>query len=66
MVEPGHPEKSWLYLLVTNTAAAAGCVTTNGVSCLTDSMPYGGGVTVTSTQADAIKKWITDGAVAPK
>ena len=66
LVDPGKPDTSWLYLLVTGKAATAGCVATNGVNCITDSMPYGGGITVTSAQADAIKQWIQSGAPAPQ
>jgi hypothetical protein len=29
-------------------------------------MPQGGGITLTQAEQDALKKWINDGAVAPK
>ena len=67
LIEPGNADKSWLYLKVTGKAASAGCTTTaNGGVCSTETMPRGGGVTLTQAQQDALKKWINDGAVAPK
>ncbi len=67
LVEPGNADKSWLYLKATGKADAAGCVTTAGVTCTTDTMPRGGGgVTLTQAQQDALKKWINDGAKAPQ
>jgi len=66
LVEPGNPDKSWLYLKVTDKAKTAGCVATSGVECQTQPMPFGGGVTLTQTEQDALKKWIADGAPAPQ
>ena len=66
LIAPGDPDHSWLYLLVTGKAASAGCMAMGSANCVTDSMPYGGGITVTSAQADAIKSWITAGAPAPQ
>lgn len=66
LVEPGDPDKSWLYLKVTGKAATAGCVKTGSAECLSDSMPYGVGVTLTQAEQDALRKWIADGAVAPQ
>jgi len=60
-VVPGNPQQSWLYLKVTNTAMNAGCTGT----CNTQGMPPTGKVELSSTQLDAIKQWITDGAPAP-
>jgi len=66
LVEPGNPDKSWLYLKVTGKAAGVGCVQTGSVECLTDTMPYGIGITLTQAEQDALRKWIQDGAVAPQ
>jgi len=67
LIEAGNADKSWLYLKVTGKAASAGCTPTGGNSCQTGTMPKGGGgVTLTQAQQDALKKWINDGAVAPK
>jgi len=63
LIEPGNPDKSWLYLKVTGKAATAGCT---GSTCQTGTMPQGGAVTLTQAQQDALRKWITDGAVAPQ
>jgi len=65
LIEPGNADKSWLYLKVTGKAATAGCTATTGV-CSTETMPRGGGVTLTQAEQDALKKWINDGAVAPQ
>src|SRR6478609_11097883 len=65
LIEPGNADKSWLYLKVTGKAATAGCTATTG-TCSTETMPRGGGVTLTQAQQDALKKWINDGAVTPK
>jgi len=66
LVEPGNADKSWLYLKVTGKAATASCTATGGGTCSTETMPRGGGVTLTQAEQDALKKWINDGAVAPK
>ncbi|HEX2671212.1 MAG TPA: hypothetical protein VHM25_10100 [Polyangiaceae bacterium] len=66
LIEPGNADKSWLYLKVTGKAATAGCTATGGGTCSTETMPRGGGVTLTQAEQDALKKWINDGAVAPK
>jgi hypothetical protein len=65
LIEPGNADKSWLYLKVTGKAATAGCTSTTG-TCSTETMPRGGGVTLTQAQQDALKKWINDGAAAPQ
>ena len=65
LIEAGNADKSWLYLKVTGKAATASCTSTTG-ACKTETMPRGGGVTLTPAQQDALKKWINDGAVAPK
>jgi hypothetical protein len=66
LIEPGHPERSWLYLKVTDGAKSANCMASATASCETQSMPYGGGVTVTQAEQDALKQWIMDGAPAPQ
>jgi hypothetical protein len=66
LIEPGQPDKSWLYLKVTGKAATAGCVATATAECNTESMPQGVGVTLTQAEQDALKQWITDGATAPQ
>jgi len=67
LVEPGNADKSWLYLKVTGKASTVSCTaTTSNGMCSTETMPRGGGVTLTSSQQDAIKKWINDGAAAPQ
>ena len=66
LIEPGNPDKSWLYLKITGKAATAGCMASGSAVCMTQSMPQGGGITVTPAQQDALKKWIQGGAVAPQ
>ncbi|HYQ15628.1 MAG TPA: hypothetical protein VEQ58_07720, partial [Polyangiaceae bacterium] len=67
LIEPGQPDKSWLYLKVTGKSATAGCTAqTGGADCETQSMPFGGGITLTQAEQDALKQWITDGAKAPQ
>ncbi|MEI9941935.1 MAG: hypothetical protein WDO69_32370 [Pseudomonadota bacterium] len=65
LIEPGNADKSWLYLKVTGKAATAGCTSSAG-TCQTESMPQGGGITVTQAQQDALKAWINAGAPAPQ
>jgi hypothetical protein len=55
------PDHSWFYLKPAGKAADAGCSGT----CATQVMPPTGMVTLTQSQLDAIRKWITDGAQAP-
>jgi hypothetical protein len=66
LIEPGNPDKSWLYLKVTNKAATAGCTPTGTNLCTTDVMPQGGVVTLTQAEQDALKNWIMAGAPAPQ
>ncbi len=67
LIEPGNADKSWLYLKVTGKAATVSCTPTSGGTCTTDTMPRGGGgVTLSQTEQDALKKWINDGAKAPQ
>ena len=66
LIEPGNPDKSWLYLKIAGKAATAGCMASGSAVCTTQSMPQGGGITATQAQQDALKKWIQDGAVAPE
>jgi len=51
---------------VTGKAGTAGCTATGGATCQTQTMPQGGAVTLTQAEQDALRKWITDGAIAPQ
>ena len=67
LISPNNPDQSWLFRKVSGTAAAAGCMTTAGVGCTTDTMPMGAGmVTLTQAELDALKTWINHGAPAPQ
>jgi hypothetical protein len=66
LIEPGQPDKSWLYLKVTDKAKTAGCTASATAMCQTQGMPFGGGVTLTQAEQDALKQWILDGAPAPQ
>ncbi len=66
LIEAGNADKSWLYLKVTGKAATVSCTASAGGTCSTETMPRGAGVTLTQAEQDALKKWINDGAVAPK
>jgi hypothetical protein len=66
LVEPGDPDKSWLYLKASGKADAAGCVATDpSKPCNTAPMPPGGMKTVTDAQLEILRKWIADGAAYP-
>jgi hypothetical protein len=65
LVEPGHPEKSFLYLKAAGLADGAGCVSTDPARpCNTAAMPPGG-KTFTDDELAILAKWITDGANYP-
>lgn len=65
LVEPGQPEKSYLYLKVAGTAADAGCVSTDpNRPCNTATMPPSGR-TFTDDELAILYKWIADGANYP-
>lgn len=66
LIEPGQPDKSWLYLKVTDKAKTAGCTASSSATCNTQLMPFGGGVTLTQAEQDALRQWIMDGAPAPQ
>ena len=66
LVEPGDPEKSWLYLKVTGKSVTAACTPTSTADCKPESMPQGAGITLTQAQQDDLKQWILDGAKAPQ
>jgi hypothetical protein len=65
LVEPGQPEKSYLYLKASGLADGAGCVS-NDVNkpCNTAAMPPGG-KTMTDAELEILRKWIADGANYP-
>jgi hypothetical protein len=58
-VVPGAPDRSWLYLKVAGLASRAGCVG----ECSTGVMPPTGSVTLLPSELDAIRAWITAGAL---
>jgi hypothetical protein len=65
LVEPGHPEKSYLYLKASGTADTAGCVSNDtNKPCNTAAMPPGG-KTMTDAELEILRKWIADGANYP-
>lgn len=68
LVEPGNPDKSWLYLKASGKAATAGCNSTDpNRPCNTATMPPNGtGVpTMTDAELEILRKWIADGAKGP-
>jgi len=65
LVEPGDPEKSYLYLKASGTAAAAGCTSTDpNKPCNTAAMPPGG-KTMTDAELKILYDWIKAGAAGP-
>jgi hypothetical protein len=65
LVEPGEPEKSYLYLKASGTAASAGCVSTDpNHPCNTATMPPGG-KTMTDAELKVLYDWIKAGAPGP-
>jgi hypothetical protein len=68
LVEPGDPDKSWLYLKASGKAASAGCSSTDpNKPCNTATMPPNGtGVpTMTDAELAILRQWIADGAKGP-
>ena len=67
LIEPGDPDKSWLYLKVTGKTATAACTRTNGVDCNNQLMPPGQTAPIlTQAEQDALRDWILAGAPAPQ
>lgn len=65
LVEPGDPDKSFLYLKASGKADAAGCVSSDPAKpCNTAAMPPGG-KTMTDAELETLRKWIADGANYP-
>jgi len=65
LIEPGDPERSYLYLKAAGTAAAAGCVSSDpNKPCNTAAMPPGG-KTMTDAELKILYDWIKAGAVGP-
>jgi hypothetical protein len=60
-VVAGDPQRSWLYLKVSDMAKSAGCTG----RCNTQGMPPTGRVELSSAQLAAIRDWIMAGAPAP-
>jgi hypothetical protein len=58
LVEPSHPEQSWLYLKITGNFEFIDCTKT---SCTV--MPLGG-MGLTSDEIESVRAWIADGASA--
>jgi hypothetical protein len=57
LIEPNHPELSWLYLKASGDVAAVSCTTT----CNRETMPPSG-TSLTAAQLAMLKQWITNGA----
>jgi hypothetical protein len=65
LVEPGDPDRSWLYLKAAGKAAEAGCVTTDpNKICNNATMPPTGR-TMTDAELETLRQWIADGANYP-
>jgi hypothetical protein len=65
LVEPGQPDKSYLYLKAAGTAATAGCTPTDpNKPCNTAEMPPSGR-TMSDAELEVLRKWIADGANYP-
>jgi len=65
IIEPGDPDKSWLYLKASGKSETAGCVSTNpDKPCNTAAMPPGKR-TMTDAELEILRKWIADGAKYP-
>jgi hypothetical protein len=66
LVEPGDPDKSWLYLKASGKADAAGCVSSDpNKPCNSAQMPPGGVRTLSDAELETLRKWIADGAAYP-
>jgi hypothetical protein len=62
LVEPGEPDKSWLYLKATGKAAGAGCTSSDpNKPCNSATMPPSGR-TMTDEELEILRQWIADGA----
>lgn len=62
LVEPGDPDRSWLYLKASGNAASAGCVDRSADQpCNTATMPPSGR-TMTDAELGILRQWIADGA----
>jgi len=62
LIEPGDPEKSWLYLKASGKAEAAGCTSTDpNKPCNSATMPPSG-KTFTDAELKILADWITAGA----
>jgi len=66
LVEPGEPEKSYLYLKAADLAQSAGCVSPDPMNrpCNTAVMPPSG-KTMTDAELKILYDWIKAGAVGP-
>jgi len=65
LIEPGDPDKSYLYLKASGNAAAAGCTSTDANHpCNTATMPPGG-KTLTDAELKILYDWIKAGAAGP-
>ncbi len=65
LVEPGDPDKSWLYLKASGEAETAGCISSDvNQPCNATTMPPGG-KTMTASELEILRKWIADGANYP-
>jgi hypothetical protein len=62
LVEPGDPDKSWLYLKASGKAEGAGCMSSDpNKPCNSATMPPSGR-TMTDAELEILRKWIADGA----
>jgi hypothetical protein len=62
LIEPGDPERSWLYLKASGLAATAGCTSVDANKpCNSATMPPSGR-TMTDEELAIIHQWILDGA----
>jgi hypothetical protein len=65
LVEPGEPDKSYLYLKASGKAETAGCTSTDvNKPCNTATMPPSGR-TMTDAELEILRQWIADGANYP-
>jgi len=65
LIEPGDPDKSWLYLKPSGKAENSGCFSVDpDKPCNTATMPPSG-KTMTDSELEILRKWIADGALYP-
>ena len=65
LVEPGDPDKSYLYLKASGLAATTGCASSDvNKPCNTATMPPSGR-TMTDAELAILRQWIADGANYP-